>query len=78
MKNENIVSYKEAFIESNCLYIVMEYMNNGDLFDKIQEHQKAGTYFKEHVIWIYLAQILKGLKALHKSNILHRDLKVFI
>ena len=46
MKNDNIVAYKEAFIENNCLYIVMEYMNNGDLFQKIEEHQRVGTHFK--------------------------------
>jgi serine/threonine protein kinase len=29
------VGFKEAFIESNHLCIVMEYMNSGDLFQKI-------------------------------------------
>ena len=31
--------------------IVMEYANNGDLFQKICEHQKNGTYFSENTIW---------------------------
>ena len=45
MRSEHIVAFKEAFIESNYLCIVMEYMNNGDLFQKIEQQEKAGTYF---------------------------------
>jgi len=34
IKNENVISYKEAFIDesSESLCIIMEYANNGDLF----------------------------------------------
>lgn len=52
IRHPNIVSYKEAFIDlnSNSLWyilfltnsIIMEYADNGDLFQKIVEHQKKG------------------------------------
>jgi len=29
----------------------MEYTNNGDLYQKIMEHQKKGAYIKEDEIW---------------------------
>jgi len=69
--------YKEAFYEkkSNCLCIVMEYCDNGDLFQKIQDHQKNGTLFKENEIWNIYIQVVRGLKVLHEMNIFHRDLK---
>jgi len=53
----------------------MEYANNGDLFQKITKHQKDQTYMKEEEIWRIFIQVVKGLKALHETDIFHRDLK---
>lgn len=40
IKNKFVVSYKEAFVDepSESLCIVMEYADNGDLFQKIRKH----------------------------------------
>ena len=53
VKHKNVISYKEAFVDqaSSCLCIIMEYANNGDLFQRITEHQKDQTYFGEREIW---------------------------
>ncbi len=37
--------------------IVMEYADNGDLFQKICEHQKNGTEFNENEIWKVFIQV---------------------
>jgi hypothetical protein len=31
--------------------IIMEYADNGDVFQKICEHQSTGAFIKEKVIW---------------------------
>jgi NIMA (never in mitosis gene a)-related kinase len=53
----------------------MEYSDNGDLFQKITQHQTQKKYIKESEIWSTFIQVVQGLKVLHGMNILHRDLK---
>ena len=54
----------------------MEFLNDGDLYQKIVDHQKNNTTFDEETIWKTLIHVTLGLKRLHDFNILHRDLKV--
>ena len=54
----------------------MEFSDDGDLYQKIVQHQKEETVFEEDTVWRTLINITLGLKKLHSLNILHRDLKV--
>ena len=77
IQSKNIISYKEAFIDdiSQALCIIMEYADDGDMFQKIVKHQKNETSFDEQFIWKTFITVVRGLKALHDLNIMHRDLK---
>ena len=77
VKSKNVISYKEAFFDEkdSSLGIVMEYADNGDLFQLITERKKTKNYFTEQEIWKVFIQLLNGLKALHDFKILHRDIK---
>lgn len=72
-----MIAYKEAFFDepTHTLCIVMEFADGGDLYQKIQDHQKRGSGFSEREIWQVICQMVSGLKALHDKSILHRDLK---
>lgn len=42
-RNENIISYKEAFMEDNILNIIMEFADGGDLLNKITKCKQNKT-----------------------------------
>jgi len=74
----NVISYKDAFydVETNCLCIVMEYADDGDLESKLAANEKSKQkFFGEAEIWRIFSGIAQGLKALHDKKIMHRDLK---
>jgi len=75
--HENVISFKEAFIddEKEHLWLIIEYANDTDLYQKIKEKQNANEYFDEVEVWKVAIDVLKGLNQLHLLKIMHRDLK---
>ena len=49
VNHPNVIGYKEAFFEegTNCLCVVMENADGGDLLMMINNHKKANTKFTE-------------------------------
>ena len=67
IKSPYVVSYKEAFFDEteSCLCIVMEFAENGDLYQKISSLKKQCTYLEEAEIWRIFIHLVYGLKQLH-------------
>ncbi|KAL4438424.1 hypothetical protein ABPG74_009463 [Tetrahymena malaccensis] len=70
LKNQNTVRLYEAFEDKDILYLVMEYCNQGTLFNYILKNKPEET----ECVRIFV-QILKGFIEIHEKHILHRDLK---
>lgn len=77
VRHENVIAYKEAFFDggTNCLCIIQDCADAGDLLSQINRVKKDNTVIREQDIWRYLEGMCQGLRALHDLRILHRDLK---
>ena len=61
-----------AFRLSRVVFLIILFMEGGELF----EHILARRYLKEKEAAFFFAQLIKGVDYLHKSQIIHRDLKL--
>ncbi|KAM4067059.1 kinase [Hirsutella rhossiliensis] len=69
----NVVSMLKIVDDPDCIYVILEYCPEGDLFLNITER---GQYVgKDHLSKDIFLQILDAVEHCHKLGIYHRDLK---
>lgn len=68
----NIIGYYGSAKDEEFLYVLYEYINGGELW------QKCVVYGLPNVdlVRYYFLQLLDGISHLHSYNIVHRDIKV--
>jgi serine/threonine protein kinase len=71
LNHPNIVKVFGFFDDLSNFYIVMEYMEGGNLFNLIKKQKKLS----EAETIERLKSICLGLKEMHDNSILHRDIK---
>lgn len=71
VKHENVVKLYEVLASRTKIFIVLELITGGELFDKIV----AEGRFDENTARFYFRQLIKGLKYCHAQGVCHRDLK---
>ena len=76
LDHPNIVQYKESFLTTNMLVIIMEYCEVGDLAYHIKRKiAKQNECFSEMEIFNWFVQICLALEYVHARRVIHRDLK---
>eukprot|EP00658_Telonema_sp_P-2_P066885 TRINITY_DN55847_c0_g1_i1.p1 TRINITY_DN55847_c0_g1~~TRINITY_DN55847_c0_g1_i1.p1 ORF type:complete len:392 (-),score=44.57 TRINITY_DN55847_c0_g1_i1:109-1284(-) len=70
LEHPNIVQYYNSFVSDNCVNIVMQYCNGGNLNLRIGS---ASLRSEEYLMM--MRDILEGIVYLHEHSIMHRDLK---
>jgi calcium/calmodulin-dependent protein kinase I len=71
IRHENILFCKAVYESENYIYLVLELVKGGELYDKIVDE---GEYSEDEAKLIVL-QIINAVEYLHKNGIAHRDLK---
>lgn len=74
ISHPNIVELLEVFEDDNHLYVVLEHMLKGDMFDVLyNEHSDPLSEKEARDIF---SDLIKGISYLHSQNIIHRDIKL--
>ena len=76
----NIASFYGTYLKPGAggeeqLWLVMEYCEGGSITDLSKSVHERGSCLEEDCISFILREILQGLFYLHKSHIIHRDVK---
>ena len=75
LNSPHIIKYYTSFQEQNRLYIIMEFMNNGDIKGYINAHQNMNKPIPEDELWVLFYQCIAGLFYIHRKTLIHRDIK---
>ena len=73
LDHPNIVKYYETYIDEKYIYLVMEYIGGGELFDLIS--QQENQVFSEQMASVYMKKLFGALHHMHSQNVVHRDIK---
>ena len=75
LNHPNVLKLHKVFYQNEDLYMIMEYMDGGDLYTFINAHIQLNSRLNEEQLCIIYEQCLKGLVYLHKKGLIHRDIK---
>jgi calcium/calmodulin-dependent protein kinase I len=71
LSHKNIVKCREVFDTPRHMYIIMEFMSGGELFDRII----AKEHYNEKEAVTVTQQVIAAVQHCHENDIVHRDLK---
>jgi serine/threonine-protein kinase OSR1/STK39 len=74
-KHGNIVSCKTSFIDGSDLYVVMDLLDGGSVFDVMRVKYPTGIP-NEEIIATILKNVLGGLQYFHSTDHVHCDIKL--
>lgn len=72
LKHPNVVRLYEVLASKTKIYMVLEYVNGGELFDKISS---KGKLIEAHGRKMF-QQLIDGVSYCHNKGVFHRDLKL--
>jgi aurora kinase len=75
LDHKNVVKMIDYFEDEKCIYIILEYMMKGDLYDLLHA-ETQDEIFQEDESQCIMRDVLNGVAYLHSKGIVHRDIKL--
>ncbi|EOA17843.1 hypothetical protein CARUB_v10006247mg [Capsella rubella] len=72
LTHPNIIRHYEVIETPKKIYVVMEYIKSGELFDYIIENGKVPQDKARHLF----QQLISGVEYCHRNRVIHRDIKL--
>ena len=72
MDHPNVVKLYEIFEDEDNIYLILELMTGGELFDRVVDKE----HYSEKEAADTIRPIVDAIKYCHSLGIVHRDLKV--
>jgi serine/threonine protein kinase len=71
LKHDHIIRLREVFETEGHIYIIMEMVDGGELFDLVAER----GFLEEDDAALIINQLVRAVAYMHANGIVHRDLK---
>lgn len=71
LRHANIIRLFGYFYDDKSIYVVLEYAQYGNLYQKL----KREKFFNEDKARVVITQIVNGLLYMQERNVIHRDIK---
>ncbi|KAM0937261.1 putative protein kinase CAMK-CAMKL-CHK1 family [Dioscorea sansibarensis] len=71
IRHPNVIRMHEVMASKTTIYLVLEFVTGGELFDKITSHGR----FREVEARKYFQQLINAVDYCHSRGVFHRDLK---
>ena len=74
LKHQNVIKYIKWFKENENIYIIKEFIDNGEVSNILDAYKTMGQLIEENTLWNIFMQCMSGLDYLHKNNVVHKNI----
>jgi len=75
IRHPNVVRFRQVFVRSGWLCLVMDFADGGDLCAAVKERAKSKVPFEESAVLECFAQVADAVSYVHQQKMVHRDIK---
>ncbi|CAK9015829.1 unnamed protein product [Durusdinium trenchii] len=75
VRHPNVVRFRQVFVRSGWLCLVMDFADGGDLCCAVKERAKSGELFEESAVLECFSQVADAVRYVHAKKMVHRDIK---
>mmetsp|Transcript_104606 Transcript_104606/g.263373 ORF Transcript_104606/g.263373 Transcript_104606/m.263373 type:complete len:451 (+) Transcript_104606:99-1451(+) len=75
VRHPNVVRFRQVFVRSGWLCLVMDFADGGDLCAAVKERARSKVPFEECAVLECFAQVADAVSYVHLQKMVHRDIK---